>query len=462
MLKIYNTMTGRKEELVPLVAGKVRMYVCGMTVYDYCHLGHARMFVIFDMVTRYLRARGYEVTYVRNITDIDDKIINRARENNEPIQSLTARIIAANREDEKALNILPPDIEPCATQYMQSMIALIERLRQRGYAYQGANGDVFYDVSAFQNYGKLSRKNIEDLRAGARVDVQEAKDDPMDFVLWKAAKPDEPSWESPWGPGRPGWHIECSAMSMHNLGEHFDIHGGGMDLQFPHHENEIAQSCGATGKPFVNIWMHNGFLRIDNEKMSKSLGNFFTIREVLSKYAPEVVRFFLLSSHYRSPLNFADINLQEARASLDGLYLALRGTTIPASPASDSHAADFYTAMDDDFNTPRGIAVLHDLAHAINRHSDKNSTQVQNLAATLKYLGGILGLLQLDPDHYLQAGSVSATAGLTDEQIIALIEERRQSRLSRDFSHADAVRKQLADAGIVLEDGPQGTTWRRG
>src|SRR3990172_1582294 len=315
MLKIYNTLTGKKENFVPIEAGKVRIYVCGMTVYDYCHLGHARMFVIFDMVTRYLRTLGYHVTYARNITDVDDKIINRARENNESIQSLTARIIAANRDDEAALNILPPDFEPRATDYMTEIIALIRQLLEKKYAYLASNGDVFYDVSAFKGYGRLSRKNIEDLRAGARVDVQEAKADPLDFTLWKAAKPGEPSWESPWGPGRPGWHIECSAMSMHNLGEHFDIHGGGLDLQFPHHENEIAQSCGATGKPFVNFWMHNGFLRIDNEKMSKSLGNFFTIRDVLKKYAPEVVRFFLLSSHYRSPLNYTDTSLDEARAS---------------------------------------------------------------------------------------------------------------------------------------------------
>ena len=463
MLKIHNTLTGKKEEFIPLEEGKIRIYVCGMTVYDYCHLGHARMFVIFDMVTRYLRARGFDVTYVRNITDIDDKIIKRAAENNEPIQSLTERIIKANREDEAALNILPPDLEPRATDHIEQIIELISQLIEKGYAYPAANGDVFFDVSAFPEYGRLSHKNIEDLQAGARVDIQEAKDDPLDFALWKAAKPGEPSWDSPWGNGRPGWHIECSAMSMHALGQHFDIHGGGMDLMFPHHENEIAQSCCATGQPFVNLWMHNGFLRIEDEKMSKSLGNFFTIKDVLKKYSAEVVRFFLLSSHYRSPLNFSEVNLEEARAALAGLYVALRGIETKDTQLSDSYVTDFNTAMDDDFNTPRAIAVLHDLAHALNRLDNKTSAEALSLAATMRHLGDILGLLQLDPDRYLQSASPgSGEAGMSDEQIEALIEERRSSRQNRDFKRADEVRDQLTEAGILLEDGPQGTTWRRG
>jgi len=458
MLKIYNTLTGKKENFVPIEAGKVRIYVCGMTVYDYCHLGHARMFVIFDMVTRYLRTLGYQVTYVRNITDIDDKIINRARDNNESIQSLTKRIIAANRADEAALNILPPDREPRATEYMDEIIATIEKLLHRNYAYLAANGDVYYDVSAFKDYGNLSRKNVEDLRAGARVDVQEAKDDPLDFTLWKAAKPGEPTWDSPWGPGRPGWHIECSAMAIHNLGEHFDIHGGGLDLQFPHHENEIAQSCGATGKPFVNIWMHNGFLRIDNEKMSKSLGNFFTIRDVLKKYAPEVVRFFLLSSHYRSPLNYTDTSLDEARASLTRLYTALRDAE-PSRERKNDYELQFNNVMDDDFNTPQAIAVLHELARQINRLPDKRSREGKRLAGTLKYLGGTLGFLQADPVEFLQSGSPNGK--LPEADIAALIKKRDAARKSKNFTESDRIRAELEERGVLLEDGPQGTTWRR-
>ena len=462
MLTIHNTLTGKKEQFVPIEAGKIRIYVCGMTVYDYCHLGHARMFVIFDMVTRYLRFRGFDVTYVRNITDIDDKIIKRAHENNEPIQALTERIIKANREDERALNILPPDQEPRATGHMQQIIILIGQLLEKGYAYQAANGDVFFDVSAFPEYGRLSHKNIDDLLAGARVEVQEDKDDPLDFTLWKAAKPGEPSWESPWGRGRPGWHIECSAMSMHALGQHFDIHGGGQDLMFPHHENEIAQSCCATGQPFVNVWMHNGFLRIDDEKMSKSLGNFFTIKDVLKTYSAEVVRFFLLSSHYRSPLNFSASNLDEARSALSGLYMALRGIEAADTRLSNSHMADFNTAMDDDFNTPRAIAVLHDLAHALNRTEDKSSDQALSMAATMRHLGDILGLLRDDPDRYLQSGRPGAEEpGITDEQIRNLIDERQAARKNRDFKRADEIRDHLIQAGILLEDGPQGTSWRR-
>jgi cysteinyl-tRNA synthetase len=458
MLRIYNTLSGEKEVLAPVEPGRVRVYVCGMTVYDYCHLGHARMFAVFDMVTRYLRACNYKVTYVRNITDIDDKIIQRARDNKESIQTLTERIIAANREDEAALGILPPDLEPRATEFMPAIIDLIQRLLDRNYAYRAANGDIFYDVSAFPGYGNLSRKNIDELRAGARVDIQEAKADPMDFALWKAAKPGEPSWESPWGPGRPGWHIECSAMSMHALGDHFDIHGGGLDLQFPHHENEIAQSCGATGKPFVNIWMHNGFLRVADEKMSKSLGNFFTIREVIKHNAPEVVRFFLLSSHYRSPLNYTETSLNEARASLTRLYTALRDAE-PGDERIRDYVGQFTDVMDDDFNTPQAFAVLHEIAHQLNRLTDKRSREGKRLAGTLKHLGGILGLLQDDPVAFLRSGSTDSP--LPEAEIESLIKKRDAARKSRDFAESDRIRAELAKSGVLLEDGPHGTTWRR-
>ena len=407
MLKIHNTLTGRKEEFRPISPGKVRLYVCGMTVYDYCHLGHARFMVVFDMVTRFLRSRGLEVTYARNITDIDDKIIKRANENNESIEALTARFIKYMNEDTVALGILPPDLEPRATGHIAAIIALIQRLAERGLAYSAANKDVYFKVSAFPGYGKLSGKKPDELRAGARVEIQEAKDDPLDFVLWKAAKPGEPQWDSPWGPGRPGWHIECSAMAMQCLGEHFDIHGGGMDLQFPHHENEIAQSEGATGNPFVNVWMHNGFVRLDDQKMSKSLGNFFTVREVLAKYRPEVVRFFMLSSHYRSPVNYTDENLEEAKSSLERLYTALRDA-VTDGERDTSAEVEFHAAMDDDFNTPRAIAVLHNLARDLNRMPDKQSSDAKRLAVTLKHLGGALGLLQANPVEYLQAGGPAA------------------------------------------------------
>lgn len=439
----------------------MRIYVCGLTVYDYSHLGHARMLLVFDMVTRYLRARGYDVTYVRNITDIDDNIIKRANENNETIRELTERIIQANREDERALNILPPDVEPRATDYINEIISLIETLVEKKIAYRADNGDVFYDVSTFGDYGKLSGKNVDELRAGARVEIQEAKDDPVDFALWKAAKEGEPNWDSPWGAGRPGWHIECSAMSMQTLGETFDIHGGGQDLQFPHHENEIAQSCGATGKVFVNLWMHNGFVRVDDEKMSKSLGNFFTVREVLKKYSTEVVRFFILASHYRSQLNYSDANLDEAKAALDGIYLAIRGLTDRKGEIEESIASDFHDAMDDDFNTPRAIAILHDIVHKINRHIDKSSTEVADLVTTLLHLGGILGLLQDEPDKYLQSGSPAVVTGLSDGEIKRLIDERNEARSNRDFKRADEIRNRLAREGILLEDSPQGTIWRR-
>jgi cysteinyl-tRNA synthetase len=458
MIRIHNSQTGAKEELRPIEPGRVRMYVCGVTVYDYCHLGHARFMIVFDMVTRYLRARGIEVTYVRNITDIDDKIIRRASEAGESIESLTGRFIEAMHEDAAALGLLTPDAEPRATGHMPQIVDMIRRLIERGLAYQAGNGDVFFDVSAFPGYGRLSGKKPAELRAGARVDVQEAKDDPLDFVLWKAARPDEPQWDSPWGPGRPGWHIECSAMSTHCLGDHFDIHGGGQDLQFPHHENEIAQSEGATGVPFVNLWMHNGFVRVDDEKMSKSLGNFFTVREVLARYQPEVVRYFMLSSHYRSPVNYTNENLDEARAALTRLYTALRG--VDAGSATGTRFEDaFHAVMEDDFNTPRALAVLHEVAHELNRLPDRQSPDATRLAATLRQLGATLGLLQDDPVRFLQGGGPAADFPAVEIEL--LIAQRTAARKARDFGEADRIRDLLLGRGVTLEDTPQGTVWRR-
>jgi len=456
MLKLYNTLARDKQEFVPLEPGKARMYVCGMTVYDYCHLGHARVLVVFDMVSRWLRASGFEVTYVRNITDIDDKIIRRALENGEPFGALTQRFIDAMHADSLALGVLPPDHEPRATEYVDRMLAMIQTLIDRGHAYPAANGDVYYAVQSFPGYGRLSGKSLDDLRAGERVEIDPHKRDPMDFVLWKAAKPDEPAWTSPWGPGRPGWHIECSAMGSHLLGPRFDIHGGGQDLQFPHHENEIAQSEGAHGCTFVNYWLHNGFVRVDEEKMSKSLGNFFTIREVLAKYDPEVVRLFILRAHYRSPLNYSDQHLDDARGALNRLYTALRGVEVVdwAIDWNEPHAAAFKAAMDDDFGTPEAFAVLFDLAGEVNRTRDAR------LAARLKALAGVLGLLQRDPEEFFQAGSPGADAYPTG-RIEALIEDRLAARKVRDFARADAIREELKVAGIVLEDTPQGTLWRR-
>ncbi len=428
------------------------MYVCGMTVYDFCHLGHARVMVVFDMVARWFRASDYDVTYVRNITDIDDKIIKRANENNESIQSLTQRFITAMDEDSAKLGIIRPDIEPRATEHVQGMLDMISQLIAKGFAYQADNGDVFYKVRSFSDYGKLSGKSLDDLRAGERVDVDGHKQDPLDFVLWKSAKPGEPYWESPWGNGRPGWHIECSVMSAEHLGQHFDIHGGGQDLQFPHHENEIAQSEATHGCTMANYWMHNGFIRVDDEKMSKSLGNFFTIREVLEKYDPEVVRFFILRAHYRSPLNYSDKHLDDAKASLTRLYTALRGIEI-ADETIDwrlPQAAKFKAAMDDDFNTPEAIAVLFELANDLNK--DKSAAT----ATLLKQLAAIIGLLQRDPESFMQGET-----GNSDLDIESLINARIAAKTAKNYAEADRIRKELAEAGIILEDTPQGTTWRR-
>ncbi len=462
MIQIYNSLTKQKQEFVPIEPGKVRMYVCGMTVYDLCHLGHARVLVVFDVVVRFLRAQGYEVTYVRNITDIDDKIIARANENQEPMSALTERFIQAMHEDAAALGVLPPDLEPRATTSMDQILAMIETLVAKGYAYAADNGDVYYDVSRFEGYGQLSGKNPEDLRAGARVEIAEAKDDPLDFVLWKAAKPGEPSWPSPWGEGRPGWHIECSAMSTHCLGNQFDIHGGGMDLQFPHHENEIAQSEGATGCHFVNYWMHNGFVQIDEEKMSKSLGNFFTVREILARYQAEEIRYFILTSHYRSPLNYSDDNLDKARAALTRFYTALRGVTPTEVPADSDYQRRFDTAMADDFNTPEALAVLFELTRELNRAREADSAEAGVLAATLLSLGSGLGLLQSDPEAYLRGQpAASDQGGLSDAEIESLIQARLDARAAKDWAKADAVRDQLKAASIVLEDGAGVTSWRR-
>ena len=459
MLRIFNSLTRQKEQFQPIEPGTVKMYVCGMTVYDYCHVGHARVMVVFDTVLRWLRAQGYAVTYVRNITDIDDKIIRRAQEKGEDFRELTARFIQAMNEDLAALDILPPTHEPRATEAMADMIALIQTLLDKGYAYVGGSGDVYYDVSRFDRYGQLANKKLDDLRAGARVEVEEAKADPLDFVLWKAAKPGEPSWPSPWGAGRPGWHIECSAMSTRCLGEHFDIHGGGMDLKFPHHENEIAQSEAASGQRCVNLWMHNGFVQVNEEKMSKSLGNFFTVREVLQRYAPEVVRLFILTSHYRGPLNYADENLEHAKSSLTRLYTALRGLPRGAAPIEESWRERFAQAMDDDFNTPEALAVLFELAREINRLRSDGSDQAAAHGALLRELGAALGLLQDDPERYLRGGADAD--GPSDAEIEAMIAQRRAARANRDWAEADRLREALTAAGIVLEDGPQGTTWRR-
>ncbi|MDD5299558.1 MAG: cysteine--tRNA ligase [Gallionella sp.] len=464
MLKIYNTLIRDKQEFVPIVPGKVGMYVCGMTVYDYCHLGHARVMVVFDMVYRWLKASGYDVNYVRNITDIDDKIIRRAAENKESIHALTQRFIAAMHEDADALGVQRPDHEPRATQFVPEMLDMIAKLESNGLAYRAADGDVNYAVRKFDGYGKLSGKSLEDLRAGERVEVTDSKNDPLDFVLWKRARDseaDEVKWDSKWGKGRPGWHIECSAMGSKLLGQRFDIHGGGADLQFPHHENEIAQSEGAqlnekNRGQFVNYWMHNGFVRVDEEKMSKSLGNFFTIREVLKKYDAEVVRFFILRAHYRSPLNYSDAHLDDAKGALTRLYTALKSPGLIEGGRVDwnePYAARFKAAMDDDFNTPEAMAVLFELANEVNR------TQSVAGAAQLKALAGVLGLLQRDPQVFLQGGT--SGGGLDDAAINARIEARIAAKKNKNFAEADLIRKELLEAGIVLEDSAAGTTWRR-
>lgn len=460
MLKIHNSIAREKQGFIPLVPGKVKIYVCGMTVYDYCHLGHARMMVVFDMVVRWLRASGFDVTYIRNVTDVDDKIIQRAKENDESIEALTARFIQAMEEDAAALGVAPPSCEPRATRHVEKMVAMIRILVDEGLAYAAANGDVYYAVHKFPDYGKLSGKSLDDLRAGERVIIDPHKKDPLDFVLWKAAKPGEPQWDSPWGWGRPGWHIECSAMSEHYLGEHFDIHGGGQDLQFPHHENEIAQSEGAHGHTFVNYWMHNGFVRVNDEKMSKSMGNFFTVREILNRYQPEVVRFFILRAHYRSPLHYSDQHLEDAKRALDRLYTALKGSKVSdmttAIEWNEPHARRFKDAMDDDFNTPDAIAVLFDLAN------EANKTGSPENMALMKVLGSVLGLLQQDPQRYFQDAAVVEDSAFTAERIEQMIQQRLIARTRKNYSEADRIRKELLDAGVILEDDPQGTTWRRG
>ena len=456
MLKIHNTLTRQKQEFVPIQPGKIRMYVCGITVYDDCHLGHARMLLSFDMVYRWLLADGYDVTYVRNITDVDDKIIARAAENGESIGELTTRMIAAMHRDTGRLLMLPPSFEPRATEHVPRMVTLIGKLIANGLAYPATNGDVYYAVAKFPGYGRLSGKSLDDLRAGERVDIDPGKRDPLDFVLWKAAKPGEPSWPSAWGPGRPGWHIECSAMSEFHLGEQFDIHGGGQDLQFPHHENEIAQSEGAHGHAFVNYWMHNGFLRINDEKMSKSWKNFFSIDEVLKQFDPEVVRFFILRAHYRSPLNYNMAALMDAKSSLDRLYTSLNGVAASAMDIdwNGEDAGRFHQAMDDDFNTPEAVAVLFELAAQLNR------TRSSQTAGLLKALGGTLGLLQRDPEQYLQA-TPAGDGALGADLINELIAARDAAKKGGNYPEADRIRAQLLSAGVQLEDAAHGTAWRR-
>ncbi|MBN3724441.1 cysteine--tRNA ligase [Burkholderia sp. Ac-20379] len=460
-LRIYNTLARDKQVFAPRHAGEVRMYVCGITVYDYCHVGHARMMVVFDVVQRWLRDIGYRVTYVRNITDIDDKIIRRAVENRETIASLTSRFIAAMHEDLDALGVERPEHEPRATQFVPQMLGMIETLEANGYAYQAKDGDVNYAVRKFANYGRLSGKSLDDLRAGERVAANDAKQDPLDFVLWKRAKPEEPadtSWDSKYGRGRPGWHIECSAMGCTLLGDHFDIHGGGQDLQFPHHENEIAQSEGATGTTFVNYWMHNGFVQVDSEKMSKSLGNFFTIREVLAKYDAEVMRFFIVRTHYRSPLNYSDASLDDARAALTRLYTALKDVAADAEPLDrdEPYAQRFAAAMNDDFNTALAVSVLFELAGEVNR------TGSPSLARQLKQLGARLGLLGREPRAYLQQAAGAADDALDAEAIEAQIAARVAAKQAKNYAEADRIRAQLLEAGVALEDKPGGLTeWRR-
>lgn len=457
-MKIFNSLTRQKETFVPIQDKKINLYVCGMTVYDFCHLGHARVLVSFDVITRYLRKKGYDVNYIRNITDVDDKIIQRSEQNHETTSALTERFIKAMHEDFAMLSILPPNREPRATEFMPQMIDMIATLISKGFAYVADNGDVYFSVKKYPQYGCLSHKDIEGLQAGARVEISEVKKDVLDFALWKIAKPNEPSWDSPWGKGRPGWHIECSAMSVNCLGEHFDIHGGGFDLQFPHHENEIAQSESATGKKFVNTWMHVGFLQINKEKMSKSLGNFFTIRDVLKEYRPEVIRYFLISSHYRSPLNYSTENLENAKGAVARLYVALRHLNPSQKPNAHPLEQRFYDVMDDDFNTPEALAVLFELVREINRARDQDMSKANELAALLKELAEILGILQQAPEQYLH------TEIPTEEiqEIEALIQQRQIARQNKEWQEADRLRDELTQRNIIVEDKDGKTIWRKG
>lgn len=459
MLKIFNTLKREKEIFTPIHPNQVGMYVCGVTVYDLCHIGHGRTFVSFDVVARYLRYLGYHLTYVRNITDVDDKIIKRALENHETCEHLVDRMVAEMYKDFDALNIQRPDFEPRATHHIPEIIALVQRLIDNGHAYVAQNGDVMFDVDSFPEYGKLSRQDLSQLQAGARVEINDIKKNPMDFVLWKMSKENEPSWQSPWGAGRPGWHIECSAMNCKQLGEHFDIHGGGSDLMFPHHENEIAQSCGAHGGAYVNYWLHSGMIMVDKEKMSKSLGNFFTIRDVLQHYDAESVRYFLLTAHYRSQLNYSEENLKLAHSALERLYTALRGTDAKATAAGGEQFIEaFKAAMDDDFNTPGALSVLFDMARELNKLKAEQNPQTDAFAARLRELAEVLGLLYQDPETFLQAG-------IDDDEtktIEALIAQRNQARANKDWAAADAARDKLTAMGVVIEDGANGTTWRKG
>jgi cysteinyl-tRNA synthetase len=459
MLQIFNTLTRKKESFVPLVPGKVSMYVCGITIYDFCHVGHARTYVAFDVMNRYLRFSGYDVTYVRNITDVDDKIIKRANENGESCDALTARYTVAMHDDFNALGLMPADIEPRVTTHMAEIIELIETLVAKGYAYIASDGDVLFDVSKYEAYGQLSQQNLDMLQSGARVEIDQAKDDPLDFVLWKMAKPNEPSWSSPWGEGRPGWHIECSAMSAKHLGKHFDIHGGGSDLQFPHHENEIAQSCCAHDTPYVNTWIHTGMVQVDKEKMSKSLGNFFTVKDVLADYNAEAVRYFLISSHYRSQLNYSAENLLQAHSALGRLYTALREVKAATDvDMNNDYVKTFRAAMDDDFNTALALPVLFELARDINKEKATDPTKASQLAGLLIKLGSVMGILQGDAETFLQSGTDSDDVA----EIEALITQRNTARANKDWAAADAARDALVAKGIILEDKAGVTTWRRG
>ena len=466
-LNIYNSLTRRKELFEPIEPGTIRMYVCGMTVYDYCHLGHARVLVAFDVITRYLRARGWSVIYVRNITDIDDKILKRAEQNGEPFDQLTERFIRFMHEDERALGVVRPDLEPQATGHIENIVAMVQKLLDRDYAYRAENGDIYYRVQRFGDYGRLSGKNPDELLAGARIEIDEAKEDPRDFALWKAAKPGEVSWPSPWGPGRPGWHIECSAMSTCCLGDTFDIHGGGPDLRFPHHENEIAQSEAATGKPYVHYWMHAGAVRVDGEKMSKSLGNFFTIREILERYDAEIVRYLLIGSHYRSAINYSEESLQTAKGALERFYLALKDApAVDPVPLAEleslsEHGRRFLDAMDDDFNTPEALAALFELVRTINSAVKANDTpRASALTRELRSLGAVLGILYRDPTEFLQSGAQPA-GGLDAAAIEAKIAERVAAKKAKDYGRADAIRTELKEQGVILEDSREGTSWRR-